>query len=645
MSTPDSGTPNSGTPKSLAHYSIIAPIGKGGMGEVVRARDEKLQRDVALKLLPIEFADDPERMARFASEARILAALQHPNIATIFGIEEADGRTFLVMELVDGEDLDQRIKKGPIPTDEALAVAAQIAAGLEEAHERGIVHRDLKPANVMLTPGGIVKILDFGLARAMLGETTGEEDISNSPTLTALTGAGVILGTAAYMSPEQARGHSVDRRTDIWALGVIFFEMLTGKRLFRGDTISDTLAAVLREEPNWDGLPRNLPPRATRLLGRCLDRDQKRRLRDAGEMRVAFERPEDLTAGGPAASAAAPPVRSRYWITAVVMGILATAALTWFFKPTTEPPLRKLELGLSQGAKLDAERSGLAISPDGHTIAYVDQNRLWIRRLDQATPQEIADSEGAGLPFWSPDGVWLGYFADQSLWKIPARGGQRTRIGEAPSVMGAAAGAAWLTDGMIYMTTGNHGLHAIPAVGGKAVEVMQVDRETEQDYHDAAPLPDGRGVLYVIHRVDDGISALGVWDGKDRKQLLHLPGEYVKNPTYSSTGHILYAVGDERSSIWAVPFDLDKLEGKKTVLAKKRARLLGKKKAGKGAKAAKGSSARKPQIPRGKLKKLQAEEGRIAKEEKSLLAKEKELLAGVKAYAAPTRAGQVVAKR
>ena len=564
MSSSESASPESALPDSLAHYTIVAPIGKGGMGEVVRARDTKLGREVALKLLPEEFAQDRERVARFEREARTLAALQHQNIATIYGFEEAEGRIFLVMELVEGEDLSRHIEKGPLRVDEALAVAAQIAAGLEEAHERGIVHRDLKPANVMLMPDGQVKILDFGLARAFLGESTGEESLSNSPTLTAaMTSVGVILGTAAYMSPEQARGQKVDRRADIWALGVILFEMLTGRRLFRGETISDTLAAVLREEPDWDALPNDLPPRATRMLTRCLDRDPRRRLRDAGEMRVAFERPEELSAAAVTTApvqAAATSARAGLWIAILLVAGLGAAGLAWLLKPASEAPLRKLELGLAPGAMLDAERSGLAISPNGKRIAYVDQERLWIRRLDQVQPLEIPDSEGATLPAWSPDGAWLAFVVDKTIWKIPAEGGQRTRVGDAPSVMGAAAGLAWQTDGRLYLTPGNTGLYAIPATGGKSELVTEVDGTTEQDYHDVAPLPADRGVIYVIHRLTDGVCALGVWDGQQHRQIAHRPGERLKNPVYSSTGHILYSAGNADPSIWGLAYDLDRLE-------------------------------------------------------------------------------------
>jgi len=276
--------------ETLAHYEITAKLGQGGMGEVYRARDTKLDRDVAIKLLPEAFAHDPERVARFQREARTLASLNHANIAGIFGFEESGSHRFLVMELVEGEDLSERLARGPVPQDEFLDYARQMADGLEEAHERGIVHRDLKPANLKITPDGRLKILDFGLARAFQGQTVDEGTLENSPTITAaMTRPGVILGSAAYMAPEQAKGRTVDRRADLWAFGVILWEMLTGQRLFQGEDISDTLAAVLRDDPDWDAVPDGTPEGVRRLLARCLERDPRKRLRDIGEARVRLE--------------------------------------------------------------------------------------------------------------------------------------------------------------------------------------------------------------------------------------------------------------------------------------------------------------------------------------------------------------------
>jgi len=546
-------------PKSLAHYEVSSLLGQGGMGEVVRARDTRLGREVALKLLPVEFLDDPERQARFEREARLLAQLQHPNVASVYGLEQAAGRLFLVMELVEGEDLAQRIGRGALPVEEAVAIAAQIAAGLEEAHERGIVHRDLKPGNVMLTPTGDVKILDFGLARAFLGDGTGDEDMSNSPTITAaMTGAGTILGTAAYMAPEQARGKPVDRRADIWALGVILYEMLTGRRLFAGETISDTLAAVLRLEVDLATLPAGTPPAVRRLLARCLDRDPKRRLRDAGEARIALEDPAALDAAQAPTAAPAGRTRPLLWAAVAVVVGLAAAGGAWLLKPVPEPPLRKLELSTGPGRIMNARESGVAISPDGQWIAYSSLGTLWIRRLDDFAAHEVEGSKDVSLIFWSPDSEWVGFALDTIVWKVPASGGQPLRVGELPSRPGLASGAAWLEDGHIYVTTGDAGIFALPAAGGRCEEVVTRDLEKEQDLHNASPLPGG-GVLYVRHNLD-GINALGVWRDGVRKQVLYLPGEYLKHPFYAPSGYILFCEGESTSGLWAVPFDVDRLE-------------------------------------------------------------------------------------
>ncbi|MFN2371954.1 MAG: serine/threonine-protein kinase, partial [Candidatus Krumholzibacteriia bacterium] len=316
---------------SLLHYEIKERLGKGGMGEVFRARDTKLGRDVAVKILPTELSGDPEREARFQREARALASLQHPNVASVYGFEEADGIRFLVMELVCGDELTRRMKQGPVPVQEVLGIARQLAAGLEAAHESGIVHRDLKPANVMETAEGEIKILDFGLAQAWFGDASADSGSSLAPTITAaMTQAGAILGTAAYMSPEQARGHSVDRRADIWAFGVILFELLTGKQLFQGETISDTLAAVLRAEPEWQALPVDAAPGLCRLIERCLERNPKQRLRDIGEARI-FLQDDDASGSHLSFSAAfSEPVAAgpgRAGVPRAVLALVAVACL------------------------------------------------------------------------------------------------------------------------------------------------------------------------------------------------------------------------------------------------------------------------------------------------------------------------------
>jgi len=407
----------------LAHYRVADLIGKGGMGEVYRARDTKLDRDVALKILPAEFAADTDRMARFDREAKLLASLHHPNIASVFGFETADETTFLVMELVEGDDLAATLRSGKLPVDEAVDIARQIAEGLEEAHEKGIVHRDLKPANVRRTPDGRVKVLDFGLARVFSGQTAGEESVSSFQTMTAgLTQMGTVLGTAAYMSPEQARGKEVDRRTDIWAFGVILFEMLTGKQLFAGETASDTLAGILKSEPEWDQLPADVPFQVDRVLRRCLAKDPRQRLRDIGEARVRLEDPlaESGMFSGPVQAVADAGDRRR-WGRFVPWALLAVSlcALAWLQIGAGNDAERGVQhLAVPAPPEVEFHINGSfpglpEISPDGTRIAFsgvtAEDNlvQLYVRDFGAEKAVVLSDTKDAQYPFWSPDGRWL----------------------------------------------------------------------------------------------------------------------------------------------------------------------------------------------------------------------------------------------
>src|SRR6266536_3270968 len=366
----------------LDRYEIRAKIGEGGMGEVYRARDEKLNRDVAIKILPEAFAQDFDRLARFRREAQVLASLNHPNIASIYGLEESNGFIALAMELVEGPTLADRIAAVPIPIDETLVIARQIAAALEAAHDRGIIHRDIKPANVKVTEDDVVKVLDFGLAKVFADETP-DVDLSHSPTLIKGTQAGVILGTAAYMSPEQAKGKVVDKRSDVWAFGCVLFEMLTGKQSFNGETLTDILASVVRAEPDWSALPAGTPEAIRRLLRRCLTKDPKQRLRDIGEARITIENfqsgtPEEITT----TLNRPPPLRkSLLWIAAIALAFILGGSGMWLLRPvSSELPLRKLEL---QIPALDRSRFyEVSISPNAKSIASVSNHRLWIRDLD-----------------------------------------------------------------------------------------------------------------------------------------------------------------------------------------------------------------------------------------------------------------------
>ena len=539
----------------ISHYHILSKLGAGGMGEVYRARDTKLNRDVAIKILPTAFSEDEERIGRFKREALVLASLNHPNIAAIYGIEESDGIRALVMELVEGPTLADRIAAGPIPLDEALTIARQIAEALEVAHERGIIHRDLKPANVKLTLDDKVKVLDFGLAKLSSNEAPGN-DLSHSPTMIQRTQAGMILGTAPYMSPEQAKGKIVDKRADIWAFGCLLLEMLSGKQTFTGETPTETLAAVVRDEPDWDALPPGTPDAIRRLLRRCLTKDQKARLRDVGEARITIE---DLEAGEPGESKeqTTPKASGMAWFAGIALAFLVGGAIVWFFRPaSSEMPLRKLELQLS-GMDLSSNYA-YNISPNGRSIAYVSNQRLWIRDLDRLQPRAVPNSENAGHPFWSPDSAYLGFVIGKKMWKVSSDGSWSTAIADLPDILSGAGSASWGFDGDILFTTGFSGLMKVPAQGGDPSPVLNVGAD-EADFHDAQLLPDGRGVLFAVHR-SAGVDTIALFDGKSRKTLLQMDGQRLSNPVFCRTGHILFSRRLSNAGIWAVPFSLDRLE-------------------------------------------------------------------------------------
>ena len=428
--------------QDLLHYRLVEKIGEGGMGVVWKAVDTSLDREVAIKVLPPNLATDPERLARFEREAKLLASLHHPNIASVFGLHETgpstssgQGLRFLAMEYVPGEDLARRLMRGPLPPDEAAAIARQIALALETAHDAGVIHRDLKPANIVFADGDTVKVLDFGLAKALeTGAGTSSQDPAHSPTLTSAgTVAGMVLGTAAYMSPEQARGKTVDRRADIWAFGAVLWEMLTGVRLFEGETISDTLASVLREEIDWSAIPATTPPGVARLLRRCLDRDPSTRLQAIGEARIALDRPADASspdaAAMPAAvtSAARSALRPMVWLLVLlpvlVLGLLAGL---WLAPAGDPPPIVRAELLPPAGVDYalgDRQPGPVSVSPDGRRIAFAarDENRevlLWVRSLDEDQARPLDGTETASYPFWSPDGESIGFFAGGKLRRV-----------------------------------------------------------------------------------------------------------------------------------------------------------------------------------------------------------------------------------
>jgi serine/threonine protein kinase len=552
-------------------------LGAGGMGEVYRARDTRLNRDVAVKVLLPSVANDPDRLARFSREAQVLASLNHPNIAHIYGVEEASGVTALVMELVEGEDLSQRIARGPIPIDEALPIARQIAEALEAAHDHGIIHRDLKPANIKLRADGTVKVLDFGLAKA-IGQRSGIGDqgsgnAANSPTLSIhATEAGIILGTAAYMSPEQARGRPVDKRADIWSYGVVVYEMVTGQRAFTGDDVSETLASVLKDSPAFDALPASTPPRLRRILERCLERDPKARLRDIGEARLELIRIANGDGDLSVASTIArvPIVAASAWSRALpwaVAGALALAlAMSWApWQTTTMRPPSLLQVSAELGADVSLPLDSgdtTSLSPDGTVVAFIaqksgDSNRhLYVRRLNQLQATVLPGTDDARDPFFSPDGEWIGFFARGKLKKIAVAGGGAVTLCDAPE----DRGGAWSDDGTIVFAAQSRGiLSRVSSAGGTPQPVSSlVDGEVSHRWPQV--LPGGKAVLFTsggagISYDDASLVVQPLPTGPHtviQRGAYH--GRYL--PSGRQGGHLLYM---QAGAVFAAPFDLDRL--------------------------------------------------------------------------------------
>ena len=542
--------------RQIGGYQVISLLGAGGMGEVYEARDGKLGRKVAIKILPASFANDAERLARFQREARMLAALNHPNIATIYGLEESDGVHYLVMELVPGENLAQRVSKGALPVEEALKVAGQIAEGLEAAHEKGVIHRDLKPANVKVTPEGRVKVLDFGLAKAFAGE--GEVDLSRAPTLSE---AGRILGTPSYMSPEQARGLPVDKRTDIWAFGCVLYEMLTGRTPFEGQTLSDVLAAILKQEPDYSALPEGTPPQIRDLLRRCLQKDPKRRLRDIGDASIGLNEISASDSTSPDKIAGRDrAVRYLGWVASAVL-LLVFGAFLLFRHDASALPAARTTILLPGGQQLTAAGTDypLAISTDGSRIAYVARQegttQLYVRDLDELEPKVIPGTLGARHPFFSPDGQWIGFFAGGALQKVSLGGGAPLRICDVPSV---SEGASWGPDNTIVFASIGSDLMRVDATGG-----------TPRPIKDSRPaswpeiLPDGKTVLFttafqaiVAMPLQGGAKSViaKMADSPLPSQTVIGTGGPIQQARFVRDGYLLY--GQSPGIVRALPFDL-----------------------------------------------------------------------------------------
>ena len=536
-----------------------------------RATDTKLKRQVAIKILPPAVATDHDRLARFRREAEVLASLNHPNIAIIHGLEKSDGVTGLVMELVEGPTLADRIAQGPIPIDEALPIAKQIAEALEAAHEQGIIHRDLKPANIKVRADGTVKVLDFGLAKAIEPSAAASSSVSMSPTITtpAMTQAGIILGTAAYMSPEQAKGKPVDKRADIWAFGVVVFEMLTGRILYSGETVSETRAQVILKEPDWIALQANTPVRLRELLRRCLVKDPRNRIRDIGDARIAIEealahpQPQTSTDAG-MRSAAGPGVwrRPLPWLVAAALGasLVLVAWVPWRQAPAPTGLMRlTAELGVDVSLTTGVGAAAF-LSPDGKVLAFVASNaagqgsQLYVRRFDQLHATPLAGTVGARNAFFSPDGQWIAFFADGKLKKISVNGGAAVTLSNAED----DRGGAWGDDGSIVFTpNGRSGLMRIPSTGGEPETVTRLDQRAGEITHRWPQiLPGSEAVMFIASsRPNDYENANIVVQALQSGERKIVQRGYY--PHYALSGHLVYL---HQGTLFAMPFNIDRLE-------------------------------------------------------------------------------------
>jgi eukaryotic-like serine/threonine-protein kinase len=565
---------------SVGPYRVSGLIGEGGMGQVYRAHDTKLQRDVALKILPDAFVHDPDRLARFTREAHMLASLNHPNIAGIHGFEDGGEIHALVLELVEGSTLADRIARGPLPVDEALAIARQIADALEAAHEHGIVHRDLKPTNIKVREDGTVKVLDFGLAKAAVppraAPTANDPNTADvltvtvpdtvSPTIVspAMTQMGIILGTAAYMSPEQAKGRQADKRSDVWAFGAVLYEMLSGQRVFKGDDIADTLASVLRQDIDWTALPASTPAPVRRLIARCLDRDARRRLRDIGEARIVLDDPAALAradAGDVPTVAPLRPLWRRAMATAAASLVAALLAVgsVWLLTRPAPPSIVRTTITTSGSTALALSGfdRDVAITPDGSRVVYRGTNQLLVRALNQLEPTVLG---GLGAPrglFVSPDGQWIGFFDGTTINKVAITGGPPVTI--APTDGQGARSATWGPDGTIIFATGAPatGLRRVSAAGGEPTVLTTPDRERGERHHSWPEfLPGAGAVLFTISSFEgEGTNQIAVLDLQAGTSKVLIRGGSAAR--YVPTGHLVY---EFTGTLFAVPFNLGRLE-------------------------------------------------------------------------------------
>jgi len=546
----------------LGPYEVLSPLGAGGMGEVYRARDTKLGREVALKVLPEAFVSDPERLARLEREARLLASLNHPNIATLYAFENMDGVRFLVMEVVEGQTLGERLSEGPLPVRDALDFFRQVADGLAAAHRKGVVHRDLKPGNLKIAPGGLAKILDFGLATTIA--PAGAGDVTSSPTASVHhTATGVIQGTAPYMAPEQAKGKPADERSDVFAFGVTLYEALTGKRAFAGDSVTEVLAAVLEREPDLAALPPGTPDLVRFLLRRSLKKNPDDRLRDMAEAKAVLGEALNPGVGSSApmpASTAAPRGRTL-WRLALGLGALALVAVGVVSGRSFWKRSGTASLGPVRRFQIDHKTGGAPqISPDGKHIVYVESGNLRIRDLDRLESREVSGGETASNPFWSPDGRFVAFFARGFLKKVPIEGGTAKTVCELkPS--GTVLGAAWSRLGPIVLALGPAlGLYEVSSEGGELRLLLKPDpAKGIFDFHTPSFLPDGRSLLLVVHPQTGRQLYLAAFDGREVRRLLPESSPPVGSSTYSESGYVLFNHLEGLAPLYAVPFDASKL--------------------------------------------------------------------------------------
>jgi predicted Ser/Thr protein kinase len=546
--------------QTLGNFEVLAKIGEGGMGEVYRARDTKLDRDVALKVLPREMSGDPERIARFQREARTLATLQHTNVASVYGFEETPHARFLVMELVDGEELEERLKRGALPIEDAVSIARQITEGLEAAHEKNIVHRDLKPANIKIDTDGTVKILDFGLARAFTGDPETDEDLANSPTITAaMTQAGTILGTAAYMSPEQAKGKIVDKRADIWAFGAIIFEMLTGRRLFEAETISETLAGVLVQDIEWERLPAATPPSLRALLERCLQKDPKLRLRDVGEARIVLADPT-ATVAMRAAIGAPVAARRRVWPWAAAVLVALLVGLVGGRITATAPVAEELPALLFDIPDPTGRMvvGSLAISPNGEHIVFARRDTLggrdlYLRRLDEDEARALPGTKGGHHPFWSANSQHIGFFIGNNLFRTSLDGSAASQIA---ALADQPLGGTWNANDVILVGLHDGPLMRVAATGGTVEPATALADENEEAHCWPKFLPDGDHFIFLCDASNDEGHRLYVHslDGETKRILLKPIRSAI---LVDAAGALLWS---DNGQLFSRPFDLRQRE-------------------------------------------------------------------------------------